>query len=185
MKKKDMATTLGIVFGTVAIVIGMALNNGKLDFKGLRLFWDLPSIFITVGGSFFTILICYPMDVVKKLPGALKTAFFEKRMSQSEMIQKFVQLSKKARREGLLSLEDEIEAIDDKFLKDGIQMVVDGLEPDAIREIMELEISSMEKRHSSSINLLKSWAGYGPAYCHIILWFHNGKLHIRTFIKQA
>ena len=77
MKKKDMATTLGIVFGTVAIVIGMALNNGKLDFKGLRLFWDLPSIFITVGGSFFTILICYPMDVVKKLPGALKTAFFE------------------------------------------------------------------------------------------------------------
>lgn len=164
MKKRDMATTLGLFLGLVAIIIGMAIDGGQLKFSGLKLFYDLPSIFITVGGSFFTIMICYPMDTLKKLPATLKNAFLNKQMAHGEIVEKFVDLSKKARKEGLLSLEDEIEKIDDKFLKSGIQMVVDGLEPETIREILELEISAMEKRHTNGINLLKSWAGYGPAY---------------------
>lgn len=164
MKKRDLSTTLGLGVGVIVIIIGMALDNGKINIIGLKAFWDLPSIFITVGGSFFTVMICYPMDVLKRLPASLKNAFFDKKMSQGDIIEKFVELSKKARKEGLLSLEDEIEAIGDDFLKNGIQMVVDGLEPDTIREILELQIGSMEKRHTSIINLLKSWAGYGPAY---------------------
>lgn len=164
MKKRDISTTIGLFMGLVAIIVGMALNNGKFDVGSLRLFWDLPSIFITVGGSFFTILIAFPMTTVKKLPTALKNAFFDKQWSPDEIIGKFVELSKKARKEGLLSLEDEVEDVGEGFLKNGIQMVVDGLEPETIREIMELEIEAMQKRHQSTINLLKAWAGYGPAY---------------------
>lgn len=164
MRKRDIATNYGIIFGSLAIIIGMGLNNGKFSISSLKLFWDLPSIFITVGGSFCTIMISFPMATLKKLPGALKNAFFEKKMPVSEIIEKFGELSRKARKEGLLSLEDEIESIDDGFLKNGIQMVVDGLDPDVVRETLELEISAMEKRHAESINLLKAWAGYGPAY---------------------
>jgi chemotaxis protein MotA len=164
MKKRDMATTLGLFVGLVVIIIGMVIDGGKLNFGALKLFWDLPSVFITVGGSFFTVMICFPMSTIRKVPVSLKNAFFDKHMSQTDIIEKFVELSKKARKEGLLSLEDEIEAIDDDYLKSGIQMVVDGLEPDTIREILELEIGAMEKRHTNSINLLKAWAGYGPAY---------------------
>lgn len=164
MKKRDMATTLGLFLGALVIIIGMGIDGGKLNLGGLKLFWDLPSIFITVGGSLFTVMISFPMTTFKKVPSTLKNAFFDKHMSQIDIIERFVELSKKARKEGLLSLEDEIEGIEDNFLKSGIQMVVDGLEPETIREILELEIGAMEKRHTNSINLLKAWAGYGPAY---------------------
>jgi len=164
MSKRDKATNYGIFIGTLVIIIGMALDNGKLNWRGLALFWDLPSIFITVGGSFFTILICYPFETVKGLHKALRKAFAANGFSRREIIDRFVELSKKARKEGLLSLEDEVSSIDDEFLKNGIQMVVDGIEPETIREILELGISAMQKRHSEYINLLKSWAGYSPAY---------------------
>lgn len=164
MKRRDIATSYGIMFGSLAIIIGMALNNGKISLGSLKLFWDLPSIFITVGGSFCTIMISFPMDNIRKLPQALKNAFFNKQMPVQDIMEKFIELSKRARKEGLLSLDDEIESINDDFFKNGIQMVVDGIEPEVVRETLELEISAMEKRHAASINLLKAWAGYGPAY---------------------
>lgn len=164
MKKKDISTTLGLGLGFVVILIGMSLNNGKITLSGLKLFWDLPSVFITFGGSFFTVLIAFPLESVKRLPQMIKNAFFQKSISQIEIINKFVELSKKARREGLLSLEDEIQNLDDNFIKSGIQMVVDGIEPETIREILELETYEMQRRHTSGINILKAWAGYGPAY---------------------
>ncbi|TDT50603.1 motility protein A [Fonticella tunisiensis] len=164
MNKKDFSTVVGIVLGAVAIILGMTFSNGKLNFSGLRLFWDPPSIFITVFGSFFTLFIAYPLSTLKKLPATLKNAFLEKQASASEIIERFTLLSKKARREGLLSLEDQIESIEDEFLRNGIQMVVDGIEPETIREILELEISEMEKRHQNGIAVLKTWANLAPAY---------------------
>lgn len=164
MKKNDTSTMLGIIAGAICIVVGMALDGGEFKISGLKLFWDLPSIFITVGGSFFTILICYPMADIINLPRTLKNAFIDKQIPSKDIIEKFVELSKKARKEGLLSLESEVETIEDNFIKNGIQMVVDGLEPETIRDVMELEIVEMEKRHATGINLLKAWAGYAPAY---------------------
>lgn len=164
MKKKDMASTLGFIVGSIAIFIGMALDGGKIKLGGLKLFWDLPSVFITVFGSFCTVMIAFPMEDIKNLPSTMKNAFIEKHMPADEIINKFVDLSKKARKEGLLSLENEIEGIEDEYIKSGIQMVVDGIEPETIREILELEIGEMERRHAGGINLLKGWAGYGPAY---------------------
>ena len=164
MKKRDLSTTLGLFLGALAIIIGMSLDNNKLNLAGLRAFWDLPSLFITVFGSFFTIMISFPMETVKNIPSMLRNAFRGSEYSTGAIIETFVELSRKARKEGLLSLEDEVEQIDDVFLKEGIQMVVDGIEPETIREILELEVSAMEKRHSNGINLLKAWAGYGPAY---------------------
>lgn len=164
MKKYDKATSYGMMFGSFAIILGMALNNGKFDFGGLKLFWDLSSVFITVGGSFFTIMISFPMQTLIKLPSALKNAFFEKKLPAYEIIEKFKELAGKARKGGLLSLEDETESIDNDFFKNGIQMIVDGIDPGVIRENLEMEITGMEKRHAESIDLLKAWAGYGPAY---------------------
>lgn len=164
MKKRDLSTTLGLFLGALAIIFGMSLDNNKINLAGLRAFWDLPSLFITVFGSFFTIMISFPMETVRNIPSMLRNAFRGNDYSTGAIIETFVELSRKARKEGLLSLEDEVEQIDDVFLKEGIQMVVDGIEPETIREILELEISAMEKRHSNGINLLKAWAGYGPAY---------------------
>ncbi|EYE88803.1 flagellar motor protein MotP [Fervidicella metallireducens AeB] len=158
MKKNDLSTGLGLILGVIAIILGM-LNGGSP-----KMFWDLPSVFITLFGSLFAIIINYPLSTLKKLPKSLKNAFLDKQIQPDEIIVKFVEIAKKARREGLLSLEDDINSIDDEYLKNGMQMVVDGIEPETIREILELEINEMERRHQSSISVLKTWASFAPAF---------------------
>lgn len=164
MKKNDISTAIGLALGAFCIAFGTMINNGKFEPAGIKQFYDLASIFITVGGSFFTIIICYPMSTIKGLPAAMKNVFVEKQMPPVELIDSFVSLSKQARKEGLLSLENSVENIEDEFLKSGVQMIIDGMEPETIRDILDLDINEMEKRHAKYINLMKAWAGYAPAY---------------------
>lgn len=91
-------------------------------------------------------------------------AFKEKKSSTKDIIGTFTEISKKARREGLLSLEEDISNMEDQFLKKGLQMVVDGIEPETIREIMELEIGEMESRHSNGSGIYLAWGAYAPAF---------------------
>lgn len=163
MKKSDISTALGLVLGFFVVLYGMISGQASIK-DGLLTFWDVASLFITVFGSFFAVMIAVPMSTLKKVPSAVRNAFIDKQVPAAELIERFVELSKKARKEGLLSLEDEVQNIQDEFLKNGIQMVVDGIEPEIIREIMELEISEMEKRHQSVISFFKLWAALAPAF---------------------
>ena len=121
MKKSDLLTPIGLIGGIILIIWGM-----KND-AGYGMFWDLPSVLITVGGSVASLLITVRTEDMKKFFKVLVQAFKETKSSSSEVISQFSELSKRARREGLLSLEDEISKIDDDFLKKGLQMVVDGM----------------------------------------------------------
>ncbi|WP_055668110.1 motility protein A [Desnuesiella massiliensis] len=159
MKKQDLMTLLGVVAGIILLLWGMSLGGSKL-----KIFYDFPSIIITGFGSFCSLLINYPFREVSKLGSIIIESFKELKSSKIDMIERFSSLSKKARREGLLSLEDEVSNIEDDYLKKGLQMVIDGIEPETIREIMELEIGEMEKRHKIGIDMLKSWAAYAPAF---------------------
>ncbi|MBU5591071.1 motility protein A [Clostridium sp. MSJ-4] len=159
MKKQDMLTLIGVVVGAALLVWGMVLGGAKL-----KIFWDFSSLIITVFGSFCALLINYPISEFKKLGKVLVESFKEPVLSPIEMVGQFGSLSRKARKEGLLSLEDDISQLQDEFLKKGLQMVVDGIEPETIREIMELEIDEMERRHITGANILKAWGGYAPAF---------------------
>ncbi|MGH4140927.1 motility protein A [Clostridium sp.] len=159
MKKHDILTSAGIVVGVVLILWGMSAGGANL-----KIFFDPASIAITVGGSFAALLIAYPIAAMKKVTKIIVQSFKESTSSSTEIINSFTTLSKKARREGLLSLEDEMAQLTNEFLKKGLQMVVDGLEPETIKEIMELEIGEMERRHNDGANMLKAWAAYAPAF---------------------
>jgi len=159
MKKHDFLTTIGIVTGFGLTVWGMASGG-----TNLTIFFDPASIAITVGGSFAALLIAYPISAMKRVTKVIKQSFKESTSSSTEIIDCFIGLSKKARIGGLLSLEDDISLLTNKFLKKGLQMVVDGLEPETIKEVMELEIDEMERRHADGINMLKAWAAYAPAF---------------------
>jgi chemotaxis protein MotA len=159
MKKQDILTSIGIVAGFGLTVWGMAAGG-----TNLIIFYDFASILITVGGSFAALLIAYPISEMKRVTKVIVQSFKESTMASTEIINSFTDLSKKARREGLLSLEDEMSKITNDFLKKGLQMVVDGLEPETIKEIMELEIGEMERRHADGANMLKAWAAYAPAF---------------------
>lgn len=159
MKKQDILTIVGLVIGAGLVFWGMAAGD-----TNLIIFFDPASIAITVGGSFAALLIAYPISAMKRVMKVTIQSFKESTMASSEIINSFTNLSKKARREGLLSLEDEMAQLTNEFLKKGLQMVVDGLEPETIKEIMELEIGEMERRHTDGANILKAWAAYAPAF---------------------
>jgi chemotaxis protein MotA len=158
MKNRDLLTGIGIFAGFTTIVLGI-LGGGTL-----RMFWDVPSVIITIGGSFCSLLVNYSFRDIKKLFKVVVQSFKDVQLDSIEIINQFIEISKKARREGLLSLEDKISEIDDNFFKKGLQMVVDGLEPETIREILELEISEMERRHKLGSDMLRAWGGYAPAF---------------------
>lgn len=159
MKKSDSLTAVGLILGTILMIFGMILGGSSL-----KIFWDFASVIITVGGSFAALLITYPLDDVKNIGKLFMEAFKENNSSSKEIIINFAELSKKARREGLLSLEEDISQMEDQFLKKGLQMVVDGIEPETIREIMELEIGEMESRHGKGAGIFIAWGAYGPAF---------------------
>ena len=83
---------------------------------------------------------------------------------EKNLIQNMVALSEKARREGILALEEGLDDLDDAFLKSGLRMVVDGTDGNVIRSILENEMNQMEARHMVGINLVTQWAGFGPGF---------------------
>ncbi|MCM1992656.1 motility protein A [Oceanirhabdus seepicola] len=157
MKKQDTMTLVGIILGFGMIVFGVVTGGGGR-------FVDPGSLAITIGGSFGAILINFPLDQIKKIGKITAAGFKDNAFSNMELIKKFESLSKKARREGLLSLEDELTEIDDEFLKKGLQMVVDGIEPEVISGILELEVVEMEKRHGANSGVFKAWGAYAPGF---------------------
>lgn len=158
MKKSDSLTAIGLVLG-----IGMLLWS-MMSGSSLVIFIDMASVLITVGGSFCALLITYSLDDIKRVGSLLAQAFKENTFSGVALIKTFTNLSRKARREGLLSLEDEIAEIDDEFLRKGLQMVIDGIEPDTIKEILNLEIDEMITRHSNGTKLFQTWGAYAPGF---------------------
>lgn len=164
MKKNDIMTSVGMIVGIVCIVYGIMTGGSGSISQRFLIFIDIGSIFITIGGSFAAVLINYPISQLKKMMKVNIEAYKQPTIDSKEVIENFITLSKQARREGLLSLEESISEIDDEFLKRGLQMVVDGIEPETIKDVMELEIDEMETRHRQSAEVFKSWAAYAPAF---------------------
>ncbi|MBW6408552.1 motility protein A [Clostridium weizhouense] len=162
MKKTDIMTAVGLIVGLGLMIYGMA--SGGSGASNLKLFWDLSSVAITGGGSIAAVLIVYPLDEIKKAGALFVQSFKEPNISPMEIISQFAELSKKARRDGLLSLEDTISQLEDQFLKKGLQMVVDGIEPESIKEILELDISEMESRHKSGSGIFAAWGAFAPGF---------------------
>lgn len=158
MKKRDSLTLIGIISGFAMVIWGMMGDSG------LGIFWDFPSVVITVGGSFSALLITYSLEDMKSVGKIFFQSMRDTKISTKDLITIFSEISKKARKEGLLALENELSKIEDEFMKKGLQMVVDGIEPDTVKEILELEIDEMERRHASGANIFKTWGGYAPAF---------------------
>ena len=151
----DLATIIGLVAGTFLILLGC--SGGSLS--TLSGFLSLSSIYITVGGSFAAMLINFPLDRFVKAFKSVRWAFFTKRYSLEEIINTLVRYAEKARREGLLALEDELSESSDEFLKKGIQLVVDGTDPELVKNILEIEIGFLEERHNENKAF---WEAWGP-----------------------
>lgn len=153
----DIATPVGFLIGFGLIFGGFLLEGGSL--LGLV---QLSAGMIVFGGTIGALLVNYPLNQVMRAPKGIMKAFFGKPHDPSEMITLFTRLAEKARREGLLSLEEEEASLESPFIKKGVALVVDGTDPELITAILEIEISAMEKRHGEVQGILEAAGGYSP-----------------------
>lgn len=159
MRRKDILTPIGIILGVGLILF--SISDGSVGIKG---FYDLLSIYITVGGSLAALIITYPLEEIKLVLRMTRNLFETPTVNKLEMIETFKDLSIDARKNGLLSLENRINQIDDDFMKTGLELVVDGIESELIIEVMNNKIDEVINRHSKGAKVYKTWGAYAPAF---------------------
>lgn len=143
----------------VGLVIWSITSSGPLS-----AFLHVPSIIITLFGSMSALFVSIPFDEVKKIPKVFKELLIEEDISRVDLVQAFSELSKKARINGILSIEKEVESIENPMLARGIQMIVDGKDGDAIKSQIELEIDLIEENYQVAPLVLNKWGEYAPAF---------------------
>lgn len=153
----DLATIIGIV-SAFTLVIWAMLFGGSL-----AMFINIPSIMIVVGGTLGATMINYPLPDIIKVTKVVKNAFFVRPSTTKELITNFVNLAGTARREGILALETALNDISDEFMKKGLQLSVDGLEPVSIRDILDTEIGKIQDRHKLGAEIFTTLGTFAPA----------------------
>ncbi len=153
----DLSTVVGLVlaFGLIASAI---LVGGSLT-----AFFDTPSILIVIGGTFAVTLVNFPLPTVLKLPGVLKNAFFTKNVNALDTVSTLVSFAERARREGILALEGSMDEIEDDFIRSGLRLAVDGVEPELIKDILQTELAFIEERHRNGQSILGYMGTASPA----------------------
>ncbi len=155
----DLASLLGLLLGIGFLAYGMLDGGGTLSS-----FWSLSSIAVTMGGGIASTILGFTMDDLKKLGKVMPKIFRKRDDSPFQTIQMLVDMSQKARREGLLALESGQEGIKDDYLKKALELVVDGVEPEIIRDSMQLELDNMSVRHSKAVSIFKTLAAEFPSW---------------------
>ncbi len=153
----DITSILGIIFGIAAVLGGQVLEGGHISSI------IQPTAFIIVmGGTMGAILLSFP---AKDLLGAvmgLKEIFLGAKAPFKETIDLLVSLALKARKEGILALQNDIKDIDDEFMKKGMELMTDGTDPHLLREILETELSFLEESIQNSAKVWESAGGFAP-----------------------
>lgn len=157
----DIATVLGIFVSTALITIAVTMGVPWLE--GIMTFVDMPSIFIVFGGTLGALLTGTPIKSFANLGKIMKNAFLSKSTNTDEVIREFTNYANISRREGILALENTVRSIQDEYLRKGLQLTVDGLEPGVIEDIMVAEIENRETRHQNGIDVVNALAAYAPA----------------------
>lgn len=161
MQKRDILTPIGITLGFIMIMLAIVEKDGR---SGISLFFDVSSVFIVLGGIVASLLINFKNEQIKLARIVFKEAFYKNDQRLPDLIRLFVTLSERARREGILALENELEDVDDEFIRKGILLAVDGIEPEVINDIMNAEITAMEERHYKGRVILEKCGEYAPAW---------------------
>jgi len=153
----DLGSFIG-VFGALGMVIFSTVAGGG----SLGSLIDLPSFLMVVLGSYFALMTASSLSDALGLWSIVGRTFKIPVFNEQSIVQKMMAFSEKARREGLLALEDELEDLDDEFMKKGLRLMVDGTDASIIRDLMELELSQMQNRHADKINIVANWATLAP-----------------------
>lgn len=160
----DLATLLGLAVAFVLVIFGIVYSKTGIDFSVIINFLDVPSALITFGGAFCATLAMNSFNSYVSGLKSISMAFKQSASNSVEIIQKIIELSNVARKEGLLSLEEAASDVNDEFLKKGILLIVDGTDPELVRGILETELDSVEGRHKANQKFWENLGSMGPAW---------------------
>ena len=155
----DFATVIGIIGGFGLVIIAMVSGGG------FSWFIDWPSAMIVLGGTFGAVLINYPISDLLGVIKVAKNAFRGKKQQADIVIHRLVEMSKVSRRDGLLSLQRQVQENKerDPFLIKAINLVIDGVDPLHVSEIMQTELDSLAERHRLGAEIFITMGNFAPA----------------------
>lgn len=153
----DIGSIAGAVLGWLLVFVAIAMGGGSG-------FLNIPSILITVGGAIAATLMHYPLPQVMAVMRVARKALFMKEQDYIKVYSELTDYAVRARRDGLLALENDIEKIEDPFMQKGLQMAVDGNTMEVLRSVLEDDLSAMQERHIVGQGIFKALGNYAPAF---------------------
>ncbi|KAA8997916.1 flagellar motor protein [Paenibacillus spiritus] len=153
----DITSVIGLIIGFAALLGGFLWEGGRL--AGLL---QLNAALIVFGGTLAAVLVSFPAAKLRTVGAALKMAFGRSSLDLEEQAEEIVALAAITRRSGVLALEQRADQHPDSFTREGLQLVVDGTEPEQVREILELEMDAEELKHDGYARLFEAAGGYAP-----------------------
>ncbi|MBR8462940.1 motility protein A [Campylobacter sp. faydin G-24] len=153
----DLGTVVGWILAMVLLVGAMAIG------VGVGPYIDIPSVMIVFGGTIGVMMVGFKMETLKNIFKFYGIAVKPTTINLPETIKKIVEYSTKARRDGILALENDVNNEPNVFLKKGLSMAVDGNEPDAIRALLETDLEQSRSRHTGNIKIFDQVGGFAGA----------------------
>ncbi|MET0520787.1 MAG: MotA/TolQ/ExbB proton channel family protein [Jiangellaceae bacterium] len=153
----DLASIVGIVAGLVVVFLVQIVEGGS---PTSIMLW--PSMLLVFGGGFCAAMAGGVMKDTKAFGAQLKKGLTNKVTPAAELVDSIVKLAERARREGLLALEDAVKTVEHPFLKRGLQLAIDGTDPDELHDILHAEVAAKKKADKAGVKFFESWGGYAP-----------------------
>lgn len=154
----EKSTIIGLVIGIFAIGGGLVAKGASL-----AALWNPAAILIIFAGTAASLFIGFPMSEIKKFPVLIKIIFKEQQLiPKAEIVQMFIDMASTARRDGILSLENQIDGIENKFITNGMHLVLDGADPETVRFQLMEAINATEERHRVGILIFTQAGTYAP-----------------------
>ena len=176
-RRLDFTTVFGLVFSVGLIIAGQVLEGGRA-----QSLWQAAAAVVVFGGTFSALMVSFSFTEIRQAFGALKHVLLEDRRSNDDMLATIGRLAVKARKEGIMRLEDDAERVDDLFLRRGLALAVDGATPATVRTMLEGESMSRYDSEEAPARVFESAGGYAPTMG--ILGAVMGLIHVMENLSE-
>ncbi len=153
----DLATVIGLAMAWGAVFVSLMIEGGKATEM-----INIGAFVLVVFGTLGATTISVSLDQMLALPKVMRKALFENKNDLSMLTARIVEFARKARKDGILALDSECSEIEDKFLRKGMQLIVDGTPSELVREVLETEIVAMQERHKACETVFATAGGFAP-----------------------
>jgi len=160
----DLTTIIGLLVGFGLILYGIMFEGKAIQPMNVMRFVDFASILITIGGTLAATLAAFPLSYFKSVPKHMKILVQKNKYDPKKFIDIIVEFAQEARRKGILSLEDKANEQEDEFLKKTIMLIVDAIEPEKAKEMLENELSCLDTRHLQGVKIYEKASSLAPAF---------------------